>query len=627
MSLKLVPVLALVLLLVFQIPVTAATSPAFSVQYCPPATTAGHAPVVQKTGRTTQVIVTTESDVVSVSASSTSVIRLNSSVIVSTAGTYGTSIVFGPISGMPSNYTVQNNSARLTDSYGKVVNVSNGPFSSGVSGTLDSFTVTLMGNLSGGPFTLSILSGGNDFQLAPAGIASVPSTHPAISVFPADQYIGGHVTIMVSGFPANYNAGYPVMDNTSMNRYSTGTDRNGAGYVGLDLPGIPGGNYSVRFSNYMAIRGNGTVLPFMSIVPSSGHVGQDVLALLTGFRSRSSVYITWPGSQLNVSGRMNGYGKGVVAFTVPVSQLGSHSVYASSLSGQYVSTPFVINQTSIFLSNDKGSPGMPLSVIGTGFVQGNAVQLLINGRVYRTASAPVMANGTAVLSIPVPALAAGRYSFSLGSASGLVSNSTYFTVRPLLISNITNIRQGETVLVRGYYFSPDSRVDLFWYSGRAATSVSSGSNGSFSLSINVPAVPGGPEFFGAIDAQGNNATPVMLFMAPSISSDVPSGFAGQGIVITGNGFHSGRYLAFLWDGNNTGRTAVTNGSGSFSTVFVVPSAVPGSYILSVNNSSAGQIIFTVVQKLPWTDYLPAIILPLVTGVVASIYLRRRIRNR
>ncbi|MDH2905241.1 MAG: hypothetical protein PXX82_02660, partial [Methanomassiliicoccales archaeon] len=109
--------------------------------------------------------------------------------------------------------------------------------------------------------------------------------------------------------------------------------------------------------------------------------------------------------------------------------------------------------------------------------------------------------------------------------------------------------------------------------------------------------------------------------------DVPSGFAGQGIVITGNGFHSGRNLAFLWDGNNTGRTAVTNGSGSFSTVFVVPSAVPGSYILSVNNSSAGQIIFTVVQKLPWTDYLPAIILPLVTGVVASIYLRRRIRNR
>lgn len=560
------------------------------------------------------------------SVSGASVTQLNSSFIVSTAGTYGTTVVFAPISGMPSNFTINNNSAELMDSRGNTVAVTNGMFNSGFSGILANFSVTLLGNLSGGPFALSIPSGSSDFELMPAGISSIPSANPALYVFPVKQYSGGHVTIMVSGLPANYNAGYPVIDNTSIPSSHIGTDTNGAGYAGITLPGIPGGNYTVRMRNYMAVEGTGTVVPFMSLIPSSGHVGQDVLALLTGFHPDGTVHITWAGARFNVSGRMNGFGKGVVAFAVPVSEHGSHEIYATS-SGQNVSSVFSINQTLISLSASSGSPGMPLSITGTGFVQGDTVRLLVNGHVYGAVSASVAANGSSFMSLRVPALTAGLYGFGLESASGLVSNSTYFTIRPLLVSSVVKIRPGQTVQISGYYFSPNSGVDLFWYSGRSSASVSSGSNGSFSFSVIVPSIPGGPELIGAVDARGNNATPMMIFISPLISSSVRSGFAGQTVVISGSGFSPGSHLSFLWDGNSTGRTAKTNASGSFSFPFVVPASVPGTYILSVNNTSAGQIIFTVLQTVPWTDYLPAIVIPLITGMGASVYLwRRKHRN-
>jgi hypothetical protein len=567
------------------------------------------------------------SDSASMSIAGGTTIRLNSTVIVSTGGAYGTTVAFGPISGLPPNYTVQNNSTEFIDSSGRTVAAENGVVSSNAYGILASFSVTLLGNLSEGPFTLSILSGSAAFQLTPAGISSKPSLNPEISLYPARQHTGGPVTIMVSGFPANFYAGYPVMDNTSVRQSSINTDNNGAGYVDLNIPDLPGGNYTIRFSNYMAIQGGGTIVPMMALVPSFGYAGQNVLTVLSGFPSDGTVYITWPGSSLNVSGKLNTLGKGLIAFVVPRSSNGSHEVYASSPRYETAYSNFSLNQTSILLSANQGSPGMPVSVTGTGFHPGDMVKLLVNGRVYGNVSAPVMTNGTSIFSLNVPARTAGKYNFRLESSSGLMSNSTFFTIRPLLISNPAIVRSGVTVLVSGYYFLPDSQVRLFWYSGGAVTTLVSGSNGSFSISVKVPGVPGGSELFGAQDAHGNNATPILFFMSPSISSSAKSGFIGGRVTLSGTGFLSGISVNILWDGINAGHTIQTNRSGSFATVFTIPAGSPGAYIISVNNTSAGQIVFTVLQRVPLTAYLPAIVLPLITGIAAAAFLWRKTRLR
>ena len=567
------------------------------------------------------------SDSTSRSVTSGTTIRLNSTVIVSTRGAYGTRVAFGPIGGLPPNYTVQNNSTELIDSSGRTVAAENGVVSSDAYGILAGLSITLLGNLSAGPFTLSILSGSAAFQLTPAGISSEPSLNPEISLYPARQHTGGPVTIMVSGFPANFYAGYPVIDNTSVRQSPINADNNGAGYVSLNIPDLPGGNYTVRLSNYMAIRGGGTIVPMMVLVPSFGYAGQNVLTVLSGFPSYGTVYVTWPGSNLNVSGKLNTSGKGFIAFVVPRSSNGSHEVYASSPRYETASSNFSLNQTSILLSADQGSPGMPVSVTGTGFYPGDMVKLLVDGSAYGNVSAPVMANGTSILSLTVPARTAGKYNFRLESSSGLMSNSTFFTIRPLLISNPAVVRSGVTVLVNGYYFLPDSQIRLFWYSGGASTTAVSGSNGSFSIRLKVPAVPGGPELFGAQDDRGNNATPILFFMSPSISSGAKSGFTGGRVTLSGTGFPSGTSISILWDGSNTGRTVRTNSSGSFTTVFTIPAGSPGAYIISVSNTSAGQIVFTVLQQVPLTAYLPAVALPLITGIVAAAYLRRKKRLR
>ncbi len=621
---RLLLAVAIVALLASQYPVYSGSAPPFQTQYNPVTPAFKHTPPVQLAAYQIPCKPSVSTVEQASAFGNSTVVGLNSSGIASTPGVYGASVTFGEISGMPSNYTVANNSAQLRDSSGRIIAVDSQAFNTSSSGIARNFSVTLLGNLSGGPFALSILSGGTDFLLFPAGIASRPSVNPEISVYPAEQYPYGHVTVMVSGLPEIYNAGYPVIDNISVTSSFLETDMNGAGHVGINLPAIPGSNYTVRFSNYMGIDGTGNVSPFMRLTPSSGRVGDEVIALLTGFRSDSTVYITWPASHLVVGGRMNIYGRGAIAFTVPVSAYGTHQVSASS-TGESTSSTFLINGSSILLSSSQGSPGMPLSVTGTGFTSGSTVHLLINDHMYGSVSSPVHSNGTSTFSMHVPAMVAGTYSFSLESSSGLVSNNTDFTVRPLLISNVTDIRFGETILISGYYFSADSSISLFWQSGIIAASASSSSNGSFSLSVRVTQLPEGPGLFGAVDARGNNATPLSLYVLPSISTNIMSGTAGQSIVLSGYGFPSGSRASILWDGNSTGVIAEANGSGSFSAVFAVPAVTPGTYIISLNSTSYGQIVFTVVQKISWMDYIPAVALPIITGAAASAWLRRRIR--
>ncbi len=558
-------------------------------------------------------------------ASSTApVINATTSSIISSPATYGTELVFSQIGGLPAGLTVVNNSTGITDSTGRFISCTNQAYTVSQSGDIIGLVVKLLGNASTGPFSLNGIVGGQEFQVSCAGISSKPSGNTVgIYAVPNEQSTGGIVTVLGADFASGQDVGYPVVGNQSyQSAHDVIADSNGAFTVTFTLRTMPAGNYTVRMSNAIQKTAEITVVPSLVLIPSEGQVGQNVVAQLTGFAPGGIIRLSWDNNVLK-SAMANGQGMAELVLQVPGSTRGVHILEASS-SGFSTAAVFTVNSSSIVLSRYGASPGTNIGVYAEGFSAGDIVHLVYNGRAIRQ-TAQAGSNGTAVLQFTVPPMTAGSYPLEAVSAGGVASNTTQMIVRPVISASSAQVYVGSVIGISGAFFYPSTVIKLFMGSNLIPQTFTSGQNGTLYANVTVPSLPGGIIALGAYDLEGNNATAFSMNILPNIQLSSESGSTGSDLMIHGTGFIPGRQVAILWNGVPVLNVTSVTSNGSFLAMLKIPRGKPGSYLVTVGNSTAPGVIFDLRQYTGFDQLLPAILLPLVTAVGAAIYLFGRFR--
>ena len=551
-------------------------------------------------------------------------VYINSDAPVSTPGKVNSVVVIPEIYGLIPSAQIPPNSTSVTDYSGNVLNCSNIPYNISANGTVVNFSFTLSGNLTEGPFSLSIHGSGTTYELGDAGIVSVPGVNPSIFTYPAASYSGGRVTILAGGFFQNESLGNVVIDNRSYAGTNLLTDMNGAGFLKLILPALPFGNYSVRFIAQPAEIGHGSVVPHLLLGADNGSVGEVIAVFLSGFGANKNVTVEWEDSSVSYTGVANITGSLVVAIAVPVMSYGYHQVTASSSGTPNASAFFVVNVPTLVIKSKNGSPGQMLPVQGYGFSPGSSVSLYIDGKILSNETGEANSKGYVEISFYIPGVVSGYYQLMLASNNSLVSNTVSFVIIPVIDIIHRSIAVSSQLQIHGMFFVPNSQVNIELDGNGIIGTIATASNGTLNGDLRLPQVPGGLVFISALQANGINSAPVGIMVVPSLTSNTYTGFAGERIIVSGTGFRPGESLSVQWNHLNTDSSLTVNSSGSFSIPFTIPSATPGVYLVTVN-SSGPYIVFTVVQNIPFLYFLPSFLIPFFTGVVSSVYLYRKLR--
>ena len=546
--------------------------------------------------------------------------------LVSSPATYGTEIVFDTIHGLLPGTAIGNNTTGITDSAGSYISCSNQQYVVSANGTVSALGVRILGNASAGPFTLEGTAGSELFQVRYAGIASDSATASGqLFIYPSMQSATGEVTVFGADFQQYQKVGYPIVGNQS---FASGgqavSDVNGAFTFKFQLSDMPSGTYIVRMSGAIQATVPLVISPALQLIPDSGHVGQSVVAKLTGFASQATVAVSW-GSGKAMSARASVSGTAMVIVRVPGLSYGPHIVYANS-SGLGAETTFTLNTSSVVLSKYGASPGSTVYAYAEGFAPSAEVHLLYQGRVSGVAER-TLGNGTAVIPFVVPEMTAGTYSMQASSTDGMLSNVTFFVVKPTIMSSAESLHVGAAVQISGRFYYPLTGIKVYVGNTIVPDTFKSNENGTFYANITIPAVPGGIVALGAYDLEGNNATLFMLNIMPEIYLNTHSGSAGSKVTVTGYGFTAGKDVTILWNGNPIQAASSVGANGTFTATLAVPSGVPGTYLVSIANSTAEPIVFNLVQYTGFETVLPAILLPLVTAIGISLYIFRKFRVR
>lgn len=551
-------------------------------------------------------------------------LNLTEAGVVSSPATFGTAIVFQAIHGLSPGAVVGNNTTGIIDSAGAYISCTNQQYVASANGTLNSFGVVVLGNASAGPFTLEGESGSELFQVVDAGIASVSTAGSGLLfIYPPIQSTTGMVTVFGADFQQSRNLGYPIVGNQSFTSAGPAvSDANGAFALEFQLSGMPYGTYTVRMSGAIQDTAALVIAPALQLIPNSGHVGQKIVAKLTGFASGATVEVSWGNGEI-MSARASTEGMAVVIVQVPGLSFGTHVIYANS-SGLTAETDFTLNTSSVILSKYGASPGSTIYAYAEGFAPSAVVHLLYQGKVSGNGER-THTNGTAVIPFVVPEMTAGSYSVQAASASGMMSNATVFVVKPTIVSTAESVHVGSSVQISGRFYYPLTAIKVYVGKMIVPAAFKSNENGTFYANITIPAVPGGPVALGAYDLEGNNATLFMLNIMPEIYLNTNSGGTGSMVTITGYGFGAGEEVSILWNGIPVQGASTVGANGTFTAALMVPPGVPGTYLISVANSTAEPVVFDLVQYTGFGELFPAILLPLVTAIGISLYLFRKFR--
>lgn len=542
-----------------------------------------------------------------------------------TEGRAGSAVNISEIYGLTPDSVILANSTSVNEYGGEVVNATNHAYVVSGTGTVLNFTFTIATNLSEGPFGIIFSSNSTDFEVRFAGIVSEPGDNPSLYVFPYVSESQGNVSVVGAGLRPNASIGYAVVGNYSFNETDTSTDAYGAVVVSLVLPPLPEGPFTVRVTDYPSALGNGMVVPGLSLASDSGHVGSHLLAFLSGFPANSMASVSWSGTDATVTGRTNSSGGMIALLRVPPLSYGLHYVVASVGSAFKAYTSYSITSPSLILSSHSAPAGGSILVTGMGFPSHSVVELKISLSGPTGASGIAAMNGTVTINFSVPRITSGLYTLRLVANSTLSSNDAVLEVKPVLMLSIHSVHADSRMYVTGMYFAPDTPVSLEIPGYLLLGTYMSTGNGSLSASVTVPEIGGGPFSIIASQPDGYNSSPVLAVIVPSLSLQAYSGYPGEHVLLSGKGFLPGSVVRLLWDGKPTAYSATANRSGVLRISFPIPPSQPGTYLISVNNTSAGYAVFTVKEHFSFLYFLPALLLPFITGIISAMYVYRRHR--
>jgi hypothetical protein len=418
---------------------------------------------------------------------------------------------------------------------------------------------------------------------------------PILTVSPSSGIVGTKVTITWSGGGSSNNI-YFYDSSGNMNIVSSGVGSSST--MTYTIPPSTGGKGSFElWDGSTEATFNFTVLPSITLNPSSGIVNKNFEVIGNGFSSRSgAITIQWDGGYLSMASS-NKTGSFTQSETVPNSEYGLHIVNASDGNlynvVNYSSADFFV-LPNIEVSPNTGVVGGNFTAFFTGYTANSPITLTWNTTNINRVIASGYTNnmGASTLNAVVPYSPNGS-AYLIGEDSHGVANITTFTVIPQISVNISSSFQGKIVSVIGTGFNMSDSVNIRWDNpslilGRIVTN----STGCFSFHFAIP-----PSSYGyhVITAFGKNITSASteVFVQSHLSVLPYFSLPGKTVKINATGFLQGTANIILDPGMPSQNTVITN--------FVLNSTGNSNYISEPsftvpNNEQSGVHVVEAVEN-------------------------------
>jgi hypothetical protein len=330
---------------------------------------------------------------------------------------------------------------------------------------------------------------------------------------------------------------------------------------------------------------------YITLSPSSGVPGENVTVY--GYNFTASDYVDiyydvngddhWTSDEWMTDARASSGGSFHVAFEVPESYKGVHTVLAEDEEGVDAYADFTV-RPGLTISPQEGAVGTTVNVKGVGFAEDEEhIELLY----YSSGSSEVMEN-----SIPADENGSWQYSFQIppspqGShkidAQGDdsrpydVRDATFTVTAGISLSALSG-SPGNTLTVTGNGFVANERDIKILFDGELVETgtemIRADDAGHWDQNLEVPEMPEGTYTVTAEGEWTEGITPINFEIGPGLILSPNQGHVGTNVTVTGGGFAAGKGVDIMYDGSLI-ETAHTNTEGSFEVMFPVPESPHG----------------------------------------------------
>ncbi|MDI6752187.1 MAG: right-handed parallel beta-helix repeat-containing protein, partial [bacterium] len=205
-------------------------------------------------------------------------------------------------------------------------------------------------------------------------------------------------------------------------------------------------------------------------------------------------------------------------------------------------------------------------------------------------------NGTFSATFIVPTQASGTKVITAIDSFGNLATTTFF-ILPQIQINPSSAVSGAQITIQGSGFSVQS-VSISFGTSLTITTTQTNINGTFSCTFTVPAQPYGTKIITATDIFGNQAT-TTFFILPKIFQLHPSsGLANTSVTIEGSGFRVQGSVFIDFGTHLTITTTTSSANGTFSAIFIVPTQLPGTKIITATDSFGNFAVTTFILLPP-----------------------------
>ncbi len=447
---------------------------------------------------------------------------------------------------------------------------------------------------------------------------SVQAATPGISISPITGVPGTQVTVTGSGFVGNETGITVTYDGTTT--VATGiTANSGGGWSAtFAVPASASGSHVIGAYGSATTAASVptttfTVTSAISISPSSGAAGSPLTVTGSGFgASETGITVTYDGTTVALGIIATSQGAWSVAFVVPASASGPHSIDASGSVTTSVPAMTFIVIPGISISPSRGAAGSSLTVTGSGFGPSETGITVTYDGIPVAQSIIANSRGGWSATFEIPASTSGSHSIGAYGSVTPAASVPYitFTVTPGISLSRSIGAAGSPLTVTGSSFGASETGITVTYDGTpVAQSIIANSQGGWSATFVVPASGSGSHIIAAYGSITPAASvPNMTFAVTSgVSISRSSGATGSSVTVTGSGFGpSEAGITVTYDGTPVARGITANFQGAWSATFEIPASTSGSHSIGASGSltqatSATEVGFTVVPAISVSD--------------------------
>lgn len=400
----------------------------------------------------------------------------------------------------------------------------------------------------------------------------IPVSSAAVGISTVQGIVGTEVTF--TGLTAAQS--YTVTWGGSI--YKVGTV-SGTGTASMIIPEAATGVHTVNVespSGTLIYSATFTVLPSISINPSSGIVGTTITVKGTGFQTlEENIIVTFDGATIKSTITANSNGTWETTITVPAATAGSHVIDAS---GNNTTADAIANKTvtvspSISITPTFGSVGTQVTISGSGFAASEgSISFTYDGTVIKS-NISAGATGSWSSSFTVPHSTTGNHTVDASGASTSSSAITdvMFSVSSGIAVQPAVIQAGDNVSISGSGFSnAEKNIKIFFDGVVMKSDISADTNGYWTASLTIPeAVNGSHEF----DASGDTTSitqvqGAVVTVQANLVLKPTTGNVGQDIVIYGTGFSRSSVIDVDYGGRQLSVSLKSDSNGNFTASFV-----------------------------------------------------------